>query len=166
MWVLQCNILAAYWCLLHSSRHCQFSVPFDHSQATRCSVTEECLSSGWAALDVCHAAGGRRHCQDSEGLSASSSCHLQEAGRSPLHCQVTPLSAVCKDSCRQCQHQLLVAFPDASSQSQRYCFRQLLTFFQSLFLRTEGSDSATLFSLGCSGLTSSTSPTPSSSCRR
>lgn len=149
---------------MHSSRHCQFSVPFDHSQATRCSVTEECFSSGWATLDGCHAAGGRRHCQDSEGLSDRSSCHFQEAGRDPLHCQVTPFRADSKDSCLQCQHQLFVAFPDSSSQSQRYCFLQLLNFFQSLFFTAAVSDSATLFSLGCSGLTSSTSPTPSSPC--
>lgn len=130
------SILAAYSCTLHCSCHCQLPASFDHSQATRCSVAEGSLVSGWPTLAFCHAAGARRHCQDSDRLSFSSSCHLQEAGRASLHCQVTPCCAVSKDTCLQCQHQLFETFPDSSSRSQRYCFRQPLTFFQSLFSRT------------------------------
>lgn len=149
------STLASYWWTLHCSCHCQFPVSFDHSQATRCSVTVSC----WAALAFCHAAGGRRHCQDSDRLSDSSSCHLQEAGRASLHCQVTPLCAASKDTCLQCQHQLFETFPVSSSKSQRYCFCQLLTFFQSLFSR-----SASL--LGTTALSGTPSPFPSATLSR
>lgn len=132
---LHCKLLTVYIKNFHSSRHCQFSVSFGHSQAVLDSASVDVLSAGPVSV-VCHAAGGKRHCQDSGRLSDSNSCHLQAAGRSPVHCQVTSFCVVSKVSCRQCQHQLIVAFPDSSFQSQRYCFFQLLTFFQSLFLST------------------------------
>lgn len=171
--------LAAYSWTLHCCCHCQFPVSFDHSQATccschcqvpvsfdhshatRCPFTEGSLESGWPALAFRHAAGGWRHCQDSDMFSDNSSCHCQEAGRPSLQCQVTPFCAVSKDRRLQCQHQLFETFPDSFSQSQRYRFRQLLSFFQSLFSKAE--PSVSLF--GPTALSGAPSTLPSGSLR-
>lgn len=123
-------------CTLHvyfvTTCHCQEPVASGHFQATLGSDTLGNCSSSWSVATGCQAAGGKRHCQDSEDLSDSSSCHLQEAGSPLLHCQVIPLDDSANGSCRQCQHQLDEVNPDPSCQTHNNCFCQLFCLFQGL----------------------------------
>lgn len=113
--------------------HCQGPFTSGHFQPTGdSSVSVGNSSLGWPEICVRQAAANERHCQVSGAFSDSCSCHFQEAGRIPLQCQATAFSDSSNNRCRQCQHQLEVANPDTSCQSQRNCFFQLFTFFQRL----------------------------------